>query len=344
MARLVFGLATITSIALAASRVQGARLPSKGGQALPSEPAASGTTGGIVVLRSPGPAMIEVAAGTFTMGAPLSESGEALRLCRGDANDPSWCELALLRDTAMLAETQGFDDLYARELEPHKVTLDAFWIDRLEVSVADYRRCADVGPCSALSYTSAKRFDKPELPVTLVTWDEARTYCRWKGGRLPTEAEWERAARGLSGRRFPWGNGWLRAASNHGALGATSTPSELRSLGRGSHRIAIFETDASDGFAELAPVGSFPGGQTPDGIEDLAGNVAEWVEDRYNSRFGPSAVTNPTGPATGQLRVVRGGSYLSDASTLRATTRDVALPGERQTWIGFRCASNRAPR
>ncbi|MFO0658288.1 MAG: SUMF1/EgtB/PvdO family nonheme iron enzyme [Polyangiaceae bacterium] len=258
-ARRAVTIASITTLALVGSQVLAARIPPKGGEAPPAEPAPSGTTGGIVVLKSPGPAMIKVGAGTFTMGSPLSETAEAHKLCRGDANNGAWCDLAVLRDTALFGETQGLDDVYARELEPHKVTLDPFWLDRLEVTLGDYKRCVAIGKCQALTYTASKRLDKDELPVVLVTWDEARAYCKWRGGRLPTEAEWERAARGLSARRYPWGNGWLRGASNHGALGVVSTPSELRSLGRGSHQIAVLESDASDGFPELAPVGELPG-------------------------------------------------------------------------------------
>src|SRR5262249_40500563 len=151
----------------------------------------------------------------------------------------------------------------------------------------------------------------------LVNYNDASEFCAWTGGRLPTEAEWERAARGILGRRYPWGNVYNPFLSNHG-------------------RLSLDATDDRDGFLELAPVGSFPEGRTPDGIDDMAGNVEEWVSDWYAEGYPEASTVNPHGPATGDLRVVRGGSFLSGRPWLRGSARMFEFPGVRRPWLGFR--------
>jgi formylglycine-generating enzyme required for sulfatase activity len=200
------------------------------------------------------------------------------------------------------------------------VYLSDFWIDRTEVTVAAYGRCVAAGACAPPPYAEGgERFDRPDYPVVLVSWNDARRFCAWAGGRLPTEAEWERAARGLTGRRYPWGNVYNPFLANHGAF-------------------AFDELDARDGFLELAPVGSFRDGRTPDGIDDLAGNVEEWVFDWFAQEYPKVSAVNPKGPDMGDRRVVRGGGYAHARPWLRGSAREKMAPGERAPWLGFRCA------
>lgn len=212
---------------------------------------------------------------------------------------------------------------FADEQPLHTVELSGFWLDRTEVTVAEYDRCVEQHRCTAPPYQAgAERFRKPEYPVSLVTWDDARKYCSWKNARLPTEAEFERASRGSAGRQFPWGNLYNSRVSNHGRYG-------------------VADTDAKDGFEELAPVAAYPEGRTPDGFVDLAGNVAEWVSDRYAPAYPEQTLKNPQGPSassTSVHRVVRGGHFKSAPVWLRGSARDSQPSGERFPHLGFRCA------
>ncbi len=275
-----------------------------------ASPAERAITGGVVTLRSPGSQMIKIARSTFLMGSTGQDVLEAVADC---AREPlgGRCK----------------EELFSDEEPEHRVTLSAYWLDRTEVTVADYDRCVKLRHCRAPSYSQgAERFRKARYPVTFVRWRDARNYCRFRGGRLPTEAEWERAARGSTGRRYPWGSFYNSHRVNHGRLG-------------------LDRTDARDGYAELAPVGSFPSGKTPDGFLDLAGNVAEWVEDRYATRYPDGAVTNPKGPAlgatgTGSARVVRGGNFADPSAWLRGAARTGVEPDTQAPYFGFRCAKS----
>lgn len=264
----------------------------------------------VLTLAAPGPQMVLIPTSTFTMGSTEEDVLLALTECQREPRGHQ-------------CETSQFAD----EMPVRRVTVSSFFIDRTEVTVAAYARCASLHRCEPLPLgEGARRFDGPTLPASLVTFQEAQAYCVFRGGRLPTEAEFERAARGETGRRYPWGNLYNSHAANHGRLAWTSS-------------------DASDGFAELSPVGSFPAGRTPDGILDLAGNVAEWVMDRYAPTYSEEDLQDPKGPASstvGPARVVRGGSYESGAAWLRGASRAAADPGVRRPTIGFRCARSAA--
>jgi formylglycine-generating enzyme len=199
---------------------------------------------------------------------------------------------------------------FVGETPTHPEDVGGIWMARTEVSVAEYGRCVAAGRCRPPGYEGGGlRFARPHLPVTLVAFDDARRYCAFRGGRLPTEAEFERAARGPRRRAYPWGNTWHGKLANHGRSGVDSS-------------------DDSDGFAELAPVGSFPDGATPEGVLDLAGNVEEWTADRFSPTYGSPP---------GSERAVRGGSYLSPASFLRGAARTGKPPETREPTLGFRC-------
>ncbi|MEM1030776.1 MAG: SUMF1/EgtB/PvdO family nonheme iron enzyme [Myxococcota bacterium] len=260
----------------------------------------------LLVLRAPGPRRVLIRGGTFTMGATIPAVATAQTMCRAEPLGRA-CTATL----------------HADELVPHPVRLRDFWLDRTEVTVAAYARCVEVGVCRAPPHEAARKWTaRPEHPMTLVSWYDAQRYCGFRGGRLPTEAEWERAARGWSDRVFPWGDVFNPRLANHG-------------------RFSTVALDAGDGFAELAPVGAYRAGRTPEGIYDLAGNVEEWVADWYAPGYDDGEVTNPTGPAVGDLRVIRGGSYRDGRSWLRTTARAKALPSTRRAHRGFRCAWDR---
>ncbi len=207
----------------------------------------------------------------------------------------------------------------------HAVILDGFWIDRTEVTQAHYRRCMDAGDCAALPATTPFR---PAHPVVAVTWDDAAAYCAWAGGRLPTEAEWEYAARSVERYRYPWGD-------DKSLVG----PAGVRLNFCDANCAEPWADDAvDDGYATTAPVGSFPAGMSWCGAFDLAGNVWEWVSDWYGETYyAESRSRNPTGPSSGAYRVLRGGSWQSDEPSVRSSYRYWAAPEERADHRGFRC-------
>lgn len=189
--------------------------------------------------------------------------------------------------------------------------LDAYWIDRTEVTNAMYTGCVEAGACTPPMHSS--HYALPEYadhPVAGVTWFQAGEYCAWAGRRLPTEAEWEKAARGTDGRLYPWGN----------------TPPNAKLL------------NFADQVGDTAPVGSYPAGASPYGALDMAGNVWEWVSDGYDPGYYTHAPsTNPPGGTSANQRVVRGGAWGVDARAVRAANRFWAFPGRNDT-DGFRCA------
>ncbi|HOX44462.1 MAG TPA: formylglycine-generating enzyme family protein [Myxococcota bacterium] len=233
------------------------------------------------------------------------------------------------------------------EKPAHKVWLDEFSIDRNEVSVAQYRECVQAGSCKAeglgVPFTLGKdqpdwawscNWDKPgreQHPINCLGFDQARSYCEWAGKRLPTEAEWEKAARGMDGRTYPWGN---------------DGPSQDRPLAsiadetiKARFPKAPILAGYKDGYESTAPVGSFPAGASPYGALDMAGNVFEWVSDWYGEKtYQEGPARNPTGPTSGKWRVVRGGSWFSRPLYLRASARLIGDPAQRGVGFGVRCA------
>ncbi len=194
----------------------------------------------------------------------------------------------------------------------HQADLPAFWIDRLEVSNAAYGRCVAAGACSEPQ--DLRFFTNPayaDHPVVFVTWRQAAVYCRWAGKRLPTEAEWEKAARGPDGRAYPWGS--------------RADPGRL---------------NAGNWVGGTRPVGSYPRGASPYGALDMAGNVWEWVQDWLAPYPGGEASSPYFGR---QVKVVRGGSWNHPVEDAHSYHRDFAHPDRALAVVGFRCARSPQP-
>ncbi|MFZ5862522.1 MAG: SUMF1/EgtB/PvdO family nonheme iron enzyme [Nitrospirota bacterium] len=202
------------------------------------------------------------------------------------------------------------------ESPQRRIWLDRYTIDRREVDVSDYMRWWRAQPDARAAESSSVDAEVGARPMVGVTWDEADRYCRAMGRRLPTEAEWEKAARGEDGRLFPWGD---------------DPPDARRAVfGRG---------DA--GLGALAAVDALDDGKSPHGVLNMAGNAAEWVADWSGTdEYAVMPERNPKGPVRGRYKVVRGGSWRSDPVMLRAATRSAASPETRRDTIGFRCASD----
>ena len=298
------------------------------------------STGGAVSLAPPIEGMITFAAGSFEMGSGAVEQKAALSTCKQEVLGTA-CRYEQFAGEGVQRVGKDATGKEILEIIPgaRTVKLSAFLIDRTEVTVAAYQRCVELGECRAPAFLSGDpKHDRPELPVTDVSWDDAHRFCAFRGARLPTEAEWERVARGASGRRYPWGMLPNPKLANLGALdvGSVIVPSSSSSALAGL--IIAGVPDDHDGFVGLSPVGAFPTGGTPEGVVDLAGNAAEWVEDAWEDGYDPAELVNPGGPSTGILRVVRGGSYRQPMSMIRGASRGFRFPSTRDPDLGFRCA------
>ena len=197
-----------------------------------------------------------------------------------------------------------------------KVYLDAFLMDKYQMSVGKYGRFLEATSHEApADWNVMNKSMNQKRPVVNVDWADADAYCKWAGKRLPTEAEWEKAARGTDGRIYPWGN---------------EIPTDFH---------ANMKKEVWNNHIVMTPVGVFEGGKSPYGIYDMAGNVWEWVSDWYGQDYyktGP--LRNPTGPPTGSYKVVRGGSWGSSPKELRSVERESRLPSFGGLGTGFRCA------
>ena len=239
--------------------------------------------------------MVLIPEGQFTMG---SDADDALAECQKYSSD---CDRSYYED----------------EEPPHTVSLSAFYIDKYEVTNALYADCVNAGACRPPTETSSdtrpsyygnSEFDN--FPVIYVDWNMAKTYCEWRGARLPTEAEWEKAARGTNGRTYPWGEELDKIYANY--------------------NIDIGDTTA---------VGSYEIGKSPYGVYDMAGNVWEWVADRYSDTYyQDSPLSNPLGPDSGQERVVRSGSWYDPAYLIRTSVRNRFNSTFVDNNFGIRCS------
>ncbi len=288
------------------------------------------TTPPTAVIPTLDPALLQTIAtqmtvidgGTFAMGTTPDEVRRAVDLCVTVQNGN--CLIGMGEDSA----------------PPHQVTLNAFQMEITEVTypqfvaflnsmgAGSHRNGCSGQLClltQAESETSAvvlgAQYTFPEIirnqPVVNVTWYGAQAYCDALGRRLPTEAEWERAARGSDGRIYPWGNTWNEL------LAKTSIP--------------------EDGSIGALPVSSYPAGVSPYGLFDMAGNVAEWVSDWYSAvyyRLPEASGLNPTGPTGGDQKVIRGGSWDAKPFFARTVHRQSFPPAQAGAWLGFRCAAD----
>lgn len=257
----------------------------------PGSPAPSEEPAGTLVSEKDGAEMVYIPPGEFLMGS-------------SDQDIQHFRQLFPLRNPA------AFED----ERPQRIVSLDGYYIDRLEVTNTRFKKFLSETGYVARSYLDRLPFNGPELPAVVLQWEDAVAYANWAGKRLPSEAEWEKAARGAEGRIWPWGDEWdpKKLSGNDG-------------------------TGAIDGYPQAAPVGSFPQGASPYGVLDMAGNVWEWVADWYEADYyGEAPDENPKGPDTGDGHVLRGGGWAESLDFTRCANRQGGNPGS--ILRGFRCA------
>jgi len=301
----------------AASAAPHANGASAGSALAEATPTSANALGDTWTRPGDGAAMVYVPSGEFEMGSTFEQTNYARALCRESVGVPA----------AAICTAGSF----ANEKPAHRVALDGFWIDRTEVTNGQYQRCVTAGACLAPvetgSYTRDSYYGDPtyhDYPVIWVTQQQAIDYCTWVGARLPTEAEWEYAARGRESRLFPWGDEFDGTRLNYcDASCATGVKDEA----------------LVDGYPETAPVGSFPTGISWCGALDMAGNVREWVADWYGYYSGERQV-NPAGPSDGDSHIPRGGCWLDRPDDTRCANRGENTVDYSRHKVGFRCAAN----
>lgn len=249
-------------------------------------------------------------------------------------DEQSGSEMIYIPAGTFLLGSDPEEDEYAfldEESPQIEVNLDAYWIGKTEVTNGEYLRCVEAGVCEQNTYMHIYVPGEENNPLIYVTYDQAERFCSWIGGRLPTEYEWEKAARGTDGRIYPWG-------------------SEVPTLENDLANIPMYVSDEGYG-PDIFPVGSFPNGASPYGALDMAGNVWEWTSTWYSLNYyqtlaagtelGGSMVSNPTGPSDGSTRVIRGGSCSSTEinnyeAYMRAANRSYVNMSSSY-FVGFRC-------
>lgn len=278
------------------------------------------------ITDSKGVLMRLIPEGKFTMGIDPNEASAKCKKASPNAN----CSVSI----------------FENQSPAHSVYLDNFYIDKFEVTNFHYQECVIAEKCnvplSVGSYLHDSYYDDPEFknyPVTNVNWYMANTYCQWRGMRLPTEAEWEKAARGTDQRIYPWGNEFNGTFLNY--------CDENCKLGQAYKAF-------NDGAEDTSPVGNYPQGISPYGVFDMAGNVAEWVSDSYQADYYATLtpdVINPLGPEASDLKVIKGGAWNFGVPSLLTTTRSNrhadgsagSVAVSITSHLGFRCASNFIP-
>ena len=314
--------------------------------------------GSIVTVEHHRSEMVLIPGGTFVMGIPDTELENAREAC--DELFGEWARYICFH------QQDEFD--YFRDATPSRdVFVSSFEIDRYEVTLREYRKCVAAGVCDVGPLvTHDDRYLEDPLPMVNTTWQDAVDYCSWKDKRLPTEAEWEKAARGTDGRRWPWGNQERKDGLNHGKLEDEAVAETIGKVtgwraGRQTMPALVYVPDDSDGYKYAAGPGDVIWGESPFGVYDMAGNVSEWVADYYWAgeiwRPRPRADTKPLkggyddlpdidphrqAPRDERHRVVRGGSWVEPKLYARTYRRDHDDPNVRSIARGFRCARDAA--
>jgi formylglycine-generating enzyme required for sulfatase activity len=247
----------------------------------------------------------------------------------------------------------GSDDDLPQEKPAHNVKLAPYCIDIYETTTEAYLKCSDNGKCKRASKVNdwegikshdhdvfdplcnvRAPSDRGKHPINCVEWEMASTYCSAEEGRLPSEAEWEFAARSADGRRYPWGD----EDPTGERLNACGT--ECVAWGKKNRVEVAAMYSSDDGFPNTAPVGSFPAGKSRFGLQDVVGNVWEWVAD-WSAPYAATAQVDPKGPDTGTAKVIRGGAWNGSVPAwVRPTFRYQNDPKTKSYGVGFRCAAD----
>jgi formylglycine-generating enzyme required for sulfatase activity len=264
-------------------------------------------------------------------------------------------EMSLIPPGEFTMGTPEGSDGFPDEHPERRVYLSGYLIDRFEVTNHAYaafvhatgHRAPENSNQAATLWANNQPVPGIEQhPVVNVSWDDAATYCRWVGKRLPTEAEWEKAGRGTDTRRYPWGNEWDFTMANSASYWAQRTieftsGTDWDAFWVKGDGARIAKEKGIQGEVLTMPVDSFPRSVSPYGLFGMAGNAAEWVQDWYDPNYYPMALlSDPSGPSRGAIKAMRGGSWLKPARSLRTSDRDWGTMDSRPSGTGFRCAKD----